>query len=172
MGTHSLMLNAIHSAMTSSYFYGMAVVRKKNRDRMQTKWPVTTGRHESNANIGTILSVSDQHLHATESAKSFSRLLFSSIDESFKGHWTAGEAFEDYEAAADKAFIDVEADREYLQAVEVAQECLRCRGQFEGCVTARSSLQQIDVNIGITFSVAVTVRSWRRNIKSAPLSPS
>ena len=101
-----------------------------------------------------------------------SRLIFSSIDESFKGHGTAGEAFEDYEAAADKAFIDVEADREYLQAVEVAQECLRCRGQFEGCVTARSSLQQIDVNIGITFSVAVTVRSWRRNIKSAPLSPS
>ena len=54
-----------------------------------------------------------------------SRLIFSSIDESFKGHGTAGEAFEDYEAAADKAFIDVEADREYLQAVEVAQECLR-----------------------------------------------
>ena len=129
---------------------------------------MTTVRHDSNANIGTILSVSDQHLHATESAKSFSRLLFSSIDESFKGHGTAGEAFEDYEAA----FIDVEADREYLQAVEVAQECLRCRGQLEGCVTARSSLQQIDVNIGITFSVAVTVRSWRRNIKSAPLSPS
>ena len=96
-----------------------------------------------------------------------SRLIFSSIDESFKGHGTAGEAFEDYEAAADKAFIDVEADREYLQAVEVAQECLRCRGQFEGCVTARSSLQQIDVNIGITFSVAV--RSWKRNIKSVPI---
>ena len=91
-----------------------------------------------------------------------SRLIFSSIDESFKGHGTAGEAFEDYEAAADKAFIDVEADREYLQAVEVAQECLRCRGQLEGCVTARPSLQQLDVNIGITFSVAV--RSWRRNI--------
>ena len=99
MGTHSLMLNAIHSSMTSSYFYGMAVVRKKNLDMKQTKVPVTTGRHESNANIGTILSVSDQHLHATESAKSFSRLLFSSIDESFKGHGTAGEAFEDYEAA-------------------------------------------------------------------------
>ena len=95
-----------------------------------------------------------------------SRLIFSSIDESFKGHWTAGEAFEDYEAAADKAFIDVEADREYLQAVEVAQECLRCRGQLEGCVTARPSLQQLDVNIGITFSVAV--RSWRSNIKSVP----
>ena len=75
----------------------MAVVRKKNLDMKQTKWPVTTGRHDSNANIGTILSVSDQHLHATESAKSFSRLLFSSIDESFKGHGTAGEAFEDYE---------------------------------------------------------------------------
>ena len=95
-----------------------------------------------------------------------SRLIFSSIDESFKGHGTAGEAFEDYEAAADKAFIDVEADREYLQAVEVAQECLRCRGQLEGCVTARPSLQQLDVNIGITFSVAV--RSWRSNIKSVP----
>ena len=77
----------------------MAVVRKKNLDMKQTKWPVTKGRHESNANIETILSVSDQHLHATESAKSFSRLLFSSIDESFKGHGTAGEAFEDYEAA-------------------------------------------------------------------------
>ena len=139
----------------------------------QTKRPVTTGRHDSNANIGAILSVSDQHLHAIEwKVLNNSRLIFSSIDESFKGHGTAGEAFEDYEAAADKAFIDVEADREYLQAVEVAQECLRCRGQFEGCVTARSSLQQIDVNIGITFSVAVTVRSWRRNIKSAPLSPS
>ena len=99
MGIHSLMHNAIHSSMTSSYFYGMAVVRKKNLDMKQTKWPVTTGRHKSNANIGTILSVSDQHLHATESAKSFSRLLFSSIDESFKGHGTAGEAFEDYEAA-------------------------------------------------------------------------
>ena len=35
---------------------------------------------------------------------------------------TAGEAFKDYEAAADKAFIDVEADREYLQAVEVAKD--------------------------------------------------
>ena len=47
-----------------------------------------------------------------------SRLIFSSIDESFKGHGTAGEAFEDYEAA----FIDVEAVEEYLQAVEVAQD--------------------------------------------------
>ena len=47
-----------------------------------------------------------------------SRLIFSSIDESFKGHGTAGEAFEDYEAA----FIDVKADREYHQAVEVAQD--------------------------------------------------
>ena len=45
-----------------------------------------------------------------------SRLIFSSKDESFKSHGTAGEAFEDYEAA----FIDVEADREYLQDVEVS----------------------------------------------------
>ena len=55
--------------MTSSYFYGMVVVRKKNLNMKQTKWPVNPGRHDSNANIGTILYVSDQHLHATESAK-------------------------------------------------------------------------------------------------------
>ena len=69
MGIHSLMHNAIHSSMTSSYFYGMVVVRKKNLNMKQTKWPVTPGRHDSNANIGTVLYVSDQHLHATESAK-------------------------------------------------------------------------------------------------------
>ena len=37
---------------------------------------------------------------------------------SLQGHGTAGEAFEDYEAA----FIDVKADWEYLQAVAVAQD--------------------------------------------------
>ena len=92
-----------------------------------------------------------------------SRLIFSSIDESSKVMGLLAK-LSDYEAA----FIDVEADREYLQAVEVAQECLRCRGQLEGCVTARPSLQQLDVNIGITFSVAV--RSWGRNIKSVPFA--
>ena len=46
-----------------------------------------------------------------------SRLIFSSIDESSKVMGLLAK-LSDYEAA----FIDVEADREYHQAVEVAQD--------------------------------------------------
>ena len=65
MGIHSLMHNVILYSMTSSFDYGMVVLRKQNHHLKPTKQPVTTGRHDSNADIRIILSVSDQHLHAT-----------------------------------------------------------------------------------------------------------